>query len=363
LFSFDRLLKILFAVLLVGVAGDLVYILATDLSLVGSLGRIRPGYLLLATTMVLVTPVAHAARIKLWSHLFGCPISPSQALKTSLISDLGAAATPTAVGGGYAKAFYLNRIGFSPGKAAMTTILGSVEDATFIVLTLPTVILVSRAWENPHVMEAAHSILHRLPYLAGAILLCLAVYLLWRRSRRDRTLQDAGIQPGESTSWTVLARRKLRSFWKDFLLALRYALRQGRWTFLGGVTCSAIGWSARWISINALILGFGLPVDFVLFPLLHWVVFSLSTVVVTPGGVGGAEVAFVTVFGDFVPAMTMPTLVAVWRFTTFYLVLLIGCVYLAFSGFGFARKLKPAAALSEAPRPDEVETELGVPVS
>jgi len=112
-----------------------------------------------------------------------------------------------------------------------------------------------------------------------------------------------------------------------------------------------------------LILGFGLPVDFVLFPLLHWVVFSLSTVVVTPGGVGGAEVAFVTVFGDFVPAMTMPTLVAVWRFTTFYLVLLIGCVYLAFSGFGFARKLKPAAALSEAPRPDEVETELGVPVS
>jgi len=70
----------------------------------------------------------------------------------------------------------------------------------------------------------------------------------------------------------------------------------------------------------------------VLFPVLNWSVFTVNNFVATPGGMGGAEAAFVLMMGTFIPAGMLSLVTFVWRFATFYLAILIGACVITIRG-------------------------------
>ncbi len=254
--------------------------------------------------------------------------------KTSVIGDIGSAATPTIIGGGYLKLLFLVGYGYNPGRATLLMVLGSLEDLLFFSLALPVMIYLTHAWDNPYVLAAVKNLVSHWPALVGlAVGISVIVYLYNRKKRR----MEKSRRNGESSEqqeiglWGKLV-LKFRHYKEDFLQAVVFITQKGKGTLLLATALTGIGWACRYASINALVLGLGYEVDLLLFTLLHWVVFSTMTMIPTPGAVGGAEISFALVFGGLLPPGVIPIITGVWRFVTYYMVVTAGAIYMAIAG-------------------------------
>jgi uncharacterized membrane protein YbhN (UPF0104 family) len=83
-------------------------------------------------------------------------------------------------------------------------------------------------------------------------------------------------------------------------------------------------WLTRFSILLAVLLALGLPDDLLSFFLLQWMVFVAMALVPTPGAAGGAEAAFLLVFGKIIPSAAVGPALAGWRFLTYYFMLLAG---------------------------------------
>lgn len=329
-----RLFRAVGMIMAVGLIGNVIYIGSQETWSAGDiLASLRPEYFLLALVMSLVPLFTHATRIVMWSRVFRKPLTFSRAFTAVMFNELGSAMTPTAVGGGYAKLYYLYRSGFSTAQATLTMILGSVEDFAFVMTVVGAAFYLSASGDNPSLRIAADNVLHQAPYLFLLIGAVGAGYLIYRRLRRNElpAVSERDVVTGEAKKpW----RERFRAFRHDFFGAVGFAVRYGRTTLLLNTGLSWIGWVCRYGAINAVLAGFGLPVDQLLFPVLNWSVFTVNNFVATPGGMGGAETAFILVMGSFIPAGLQSLVTLVWRFGTFYLALLIGATFIAIRGTG-----------------------------
>ena len=333
--DFNKLLKIVSILIPLAIAGNVIYaIIASEPGILEMLGNFKPGYLLLAMGMVLVPLVTHSLRMWLWARTFKQELKPSQAFKTSIAAEIGSAATPTIVGGGYIKLLFLIGYGFSPARATLITALGTIEDITFFALTLPPVIYFSHAWNNPYVINAVKNFVAHWPIVAVAIITLLIIAVILKKFNSGNNQR-----PGEATVrqslWSKVIGR-LKNFQNDLGIASKYVVKRGKGTLAVCTILGGIGWTSRYAAINALILGLGLPVDPLLYTLLHWVVFSTMTLIPTPGAIGGAEVSFAIIFSGIIPPSAIPVMTGVWRFVTFYMAIAGGAIYLAIAGLGFS---------------------------
>ncbi|UCC78562.1 MAG: flippase-like domain-containing protein [Candidatus Zixiibacteriota bacterium] len=336
----NHLFKIILIILPLALAGNIVYtLLSSELDMLVELLEFKIGYLFLAAFLCVVPWFAQSLRIIIWSRVFKRPVSPPQALQAVLSSDIAAAATPTMLGGGYAKAGYLVSYGFSAGEATIITLLGTIEDAVFFLIALPTSILWSRAWDNPYVRQAGASLVSHWPtVLIVAAIISMAFVGIKKIGKRR--ISDAN--PGSSENKISFRYRflsSLRRYKTDLVFAMKFALTRGKLSFLFTVLAAGIGWCSRYGAISALVLGLGLDADPVLFFLLQWVVFSIMTMIPTPGAIGGAEVSFALVYGGLIPSFAIPVVTSGWRFITFYLPVGLGSLIFAVIG-GTALKKK-----------------------
>lgn len=348
--DFNKILKIVSILIPLAIAGNVIYaIIASEPGILEMLGRFRPGYLLLAMAMVLVPLVTHSLRMWLWARTFKQELKPSQAFKTSLAAEIGSAATPTMVGGGYIKLLFLIGYGFSPARATLITALGTIEDITFFALALPPVIYFSHAWNNPYVINAVKNFVAHWPVVAGAIIALLIIAIILKKLNSGGIEKSGEIMARQSLWAKIIGR--IKNFQNDLGTASKYVVKQGKGTLAVCTVLGGIGWTSRYAAINALILGLGLPVDPLLYTLLHWVVFSTMTLIPTPGAIGGAEVSFAIIFSGIIPSSAIPVMTGVWRFVTFYMAIAGGAIYLAITGLGFVRRENTSA---EAQPIDEV---------
>ncbi|MBD3402389.1 flippase-like domain-containing protein [candidate division GN15 bacterium] len=329
-----RLINAIAIVVAIGLAGDFCYaLLDYDPNGAGILSNLRPEFLLLSFVLVFIPTLTHAARLRLWSRVFGCDLPWRRALTAVFCNDIGSALTPTAVGGGYAKLYYLYRSGLTPPQATLTMMLGSLEDSVFVVLIVGISIYGTSGELSPALSEALGDLSTRLPLLAG-ILLGLAVLLLLVRRLFSRRGADAARSNQPSGSRFERLRDRFRRFRREFKHSVGFAWRHGRATLAVNTLLSLIGWICRYGSINAVLLGFGLPIDPILFLVLNWGAFTVTNFVATPGGVGGAEAAFVVLFTPFVPVGMISLVTLAWRFLTFYLLLIVGAGFIGIRGTG-----------------------------
>jgi uncharacterized protein (TIRG00374 family) len=349
----NRLLRPLAVIIPLAIAGNIIYIVAaSEPQSLKSLGSYNIWYLILSVVLVFIPWVTHGGRVYLWNHAFGKDMRPSDALKTVVANDIGSAITPTAVGGGYVKLGFLVKYGFSPGEATLVTLLGSIEDGAFFAVAIPLAVILTRAWTNSMARAAFHNLISHWPLLVIAGAGVLAAYAIWTwiKARAGRRIESEALPKGQG--FFIGIKTKLRAFRDEFLAALMFAARNGKRTFGLCVFLSGIGWSCRYGAISALVAGLGYKSDPVLFFLLQWIVFTTMTLIPTPGAVGGAEMSFAIVFGRIVHPGLVPILTGAWRFITFYLVVIVGALYLSAVGIGSGKKRE---YLDEANIPEEVK--------
>ena len=333
LFSKGRLMRTIGLIIFIGFTGNIIYVASQgEWTVADLLQSVRAEYFLLALVMVLVPLFTHATRIMLWSRVFRCPVSFPDAFTAVMCNEIGSAMTPTAVGGGYAKLYYLYRSGFTPAQATLTMLLGSIEDLAFVATMVGTALYISAGDNNPALAQAITSVLDQAPYLLLLIAVIGGGYVVLRRWRSPKKAADSSSEESYENTPKKSIWERVRAFKDDFTGAVGFALRHGRWTLLINTVLSMLGWICRYGSINAIMAGFGFPVEPLLFPLLNWSVFTVNNFVATPGGMGGAEAAFALVMTGFIPTGMLSLVTFVWRFATFYLALLIGAVVITVRG-------------------------------
>jgi glycosyltransferase 2 family protein len=323
--GFQKLFRTTMIVIPIGVLGNIVVsLLATDRDVLRSLHEFPRGYLLLAAVLGLVPWITNTLRMMLWTDLLGHRIRFRDGLQITLATDLGAAISPTAIGGGVLKWAMLVQRGLKPGAAASITTLPSIEDGVFFAIALPIAVVWTSAWHLPVFRAIGDQFqTHSGPIvgLAGLIL-----FLLWLAVR----LALGGVAGmrvrRRGLGLAASVRRRLREAWADARDVFQLILVKGRWRFAVSLGLTAIQWGARYSVISALVAFLGAPVEPVLFWVFQWVVFTLMTFIPTPGALGGAEAAFFLIYSGFLPAEIIGLATAGWRFLTFYFQLALAAV-------------------------------------
>ncbi len=296
--------KTLPLLLLLGAVGGLAVALAGGDGLrLDALDRVSPPMLALAVLLGFVPWIMDTVRLQLWAGVMDHTLPLRSALRVVVGSELGAAATPTAVGGIPAKVALLREEGVPASAGASLCALKTFEDGAFFLAAIPMALALS-----------ANSVLPQLRALGARVpvpeLLLVGI---------------AGTAVVGGVVWSGRRSRLAGEMIANAALVARAGTRRFALSFL----CTAVQWVARYSAVTALVAGLGAPVEPVQFFLLQWVVFTAMTLVPTPGAAGGAEAAFALAYGGILPSELMTWMVLGWRAVTFYMLIGAGAAVFA----------------------------------
>ena len=289
-----------------GVVGNLAHtLLATDRQALLSTVQLEVDWLVVALGLAVAPLALNAVRVWRWGRLLRPGLPFAVALRTVLLAEVGAAVTPSAVGGAPIKIASLARQGLGAAGGVAMTAIGSLEDLAAVLLVVPAAALASgmlprfadllrrfadRAWPG-----------HGFLVLAVILMLTTATIWLALRGRRGRR-----------------RRARLRRWWRETVGHLRLVRDRGLPTFVGNVFFASLQWTSRLSIVTALAAGLGVTLDPLRAMVQQWICFTGMTLMPTPGAVGGAEAAFLLVFGGDLPDAITPLALAAWRVVTFY---------------------------------------------
>ena len=289
----------------------------TDWNAFKNLNSLQPGWLLLAAILALSPWLLHASRLKLWGWFLGMPLRFREGLQIAVATDLGAAITPTVVGGAPLKIGLLMQKGWRAGVAASLITINTLEDIAFFLLIIPISLYASSAGESPLLEQFSHVLSERYPYII-LVLFGLLVILYFITKLES-------IRLGKWWEWI---KNKWKYFSQDVIKVFALIKRQGISVLLFSIVLNVIQWSLRFSVLLAIVKGLGIQVSYMEIFLIEWLVFLSMAIVPTPGATGGAEAAFYYVYRSFFPANLIGIIVGAWRILTYYLILITGVIVL-----------------------------------
>lgn len=283
-------------------------------------------YLLIASVLGFMPWPMHSLRIFIWSRFLGnSNITIFDAFRIVLGCEVGAALSPTAVGGGPVKLGMLVKKGMSPGRATSLTVLGSFEDTLFFLLAVPFGLLLTFSTNEALFQRIINQVslpgkyISILLFSAGILFLTATIF----RKMASRI------------TWLGKTLDSVRKIYTDYISVYKEIGKRGKALFCLTILLTAVQWICRYSVITALLACFDVPLIPVTFFLLQWVVFTLTTLVPTPGGSGGAEAVFYFAYSVLIPGEIIGLVIVSWRFFTYYLQLLVSSALLFVFGLKF----------------------------
>ncbi len=312
----DKILRRLLPVICIGVLVSLAFSwLSSDWRAL-DFQRFSFWWLLVAILLALLPWAWHCLRLAIWGAFFGVKISGRNLLRTVVATDVGSVVTPTAVGGAPLKWAMLVRLGYTPGQATTLTLWGNFEDALFYVFAIPVSLALTKNWDNPLWLAVLDFFRKNKPLvLAGVfalVVILLIIHVLIKRKKR------------KAGWWEIL-----RSALTDCRETFKHIGRRGRKPFVLSMLAMTAQWLTRFCILLAVVKMLGLEADFLKLLMLQWMVFVAILMTPTPGGMGGAEAAFLMVFAGNLPDGSAGMVMAGWRVLTYYFILLFGVGLLA----------------------------------
>lgn len=331
----NKLFKYLSVLIPVGVIIHVVYTcISTGDTIMSALKSLVVEYLLIAAFLSLVPWFTGALRIRMWTAFLGNPCGFLESLKIVLGTEIGAAVSPTMIGGGYIKLGMLIRRGFSTGRAASLTTLGTLEDTVFFIFALPVAFLITYGSNFSvlltHKDKVFNSIGNILIFLTICAGLTLLFFLLKKKViRKYEAVRQLCNEGTEKPSWWerfffVKVPEKIKQIKEDFINVFQLIRMKGKFLLLVSILLTSVQWICRYSVITVLLACFDITVEPVKFFLFQWVVFTVMTFIPTPGGSGGAEATFYFVYKALIPVEFLGLVIIGWRFLTYYFQLGLG---------------------------------------
>ncbi len=328
-----------------------VAVLAWSLSGVDIAGRlVAPGLLLLAAVVALVPMLANSLRFALWGRFLGIGLGFRGGLKVVTGTMITNSITPSAAGGVPIKVLFLIGEGVTPRRAATLISLQTAEDVAVMsamvaaCLTLSGFQLVDLIAQTPGLLARIETDLA----LAGWIALGMVAVL-------------AGLSAALAAGWLGARLReraagllaRVRSFAGHVVSDWIGVLRRGKGIALVSLALSIAQWLARFSMAGIVLAAFGQPWRPALYWLLQYLVQSISSVVPTPGGAGGAEAGFLLLFAPFVAGSVLVVAMSAWRLIFFYLPLVSAALVFFLLHRAARRRRREAVTLPAQVHPAE----------
>ncbi len=308
-----RLLVILSLGLLISVAYSAFTVDSSALSAFSQF----PAICILALAGMMILPwLADTIRLQVWLRFLGKRERFTDVFRMTLASEMATALVPAAIGGTGAKMGWLITRGVAPGVASSVMLLTALEDALFFVLAIPVALLLSSETHDGISPDKLWSVLqaHRLTgirgiglFLVGITAIGLIGWLTWR------------LLPARLKARLARLNDKIAQQLALAKQTLRLMVGRGGWRFFVTVSLSGLHWACRFSMLTVLLAGLHQYVDPFNFFASQWLVFMLTKLVPSPGGTGGAELAFLALYRSLLPENLLGLLVGAWRVLTFTL--------------------------------------------
>ena len=309
-----------------GVLLHLVYLYTTiEGDITSHLKKLKWYYLAVLAILAVMPTIFHSFRLYLWSRFVGHPLEYNDALTVVISNDLGSALTPTVVGGGPVKLAMLMSKGMPGTKATFLVLLSATEDIVFYAIGIG----LSLYYVQDSLGTLVGSLVEHKLVLIIIVVSFMALYLSsWLKNLIYKIL----------LSWFSQKVKKKVLEWKDkSMLHLKKIgnayvdiYHRGKLLFLLSLTCLILQWMAKF-SVLAVIL-YALDIDFTYFVIYikQWILTLGLLIVPTPGASGGAEAAFLLMFGDILSGDTMKLIMSIWRFFTYFFMMFTSVVIFQF---------------------------------
>ncbi|MEL6737541.1 MAG: lysylphosphatidylglycerol synthase transmembrane domain-containing protein [Pseudomonadota bacterium] len=277
---------------------------------------VEPHLIALAMALIFVPMVTNSLRLALWSRFFGLDLTFRRALKVTTGTMVANSVTPSATGGMPIKLAFLIGAGVETRRALALISFQTAEDAAILFSLVGLTIGISGfalfeflgsdpdlvAKFDMTVRSISMGVVWVLVGLA-ALSVVIAAGLLGRRVRL----------------WAASASRAVRRWIRGVMGDWGEAARRGKWIAGVNLVLALIQWCVRFSIAGLVLAAFGVEWRPALFWLLQYMVQSISSIVPTPGGAGGAEAGFLLLFAPFVdPDMLVPAM-STWRLIFFFL--------------------------------------------
>ncbi len=273
-----------------------------------------------ALACALLPWIFHGWRLQLWTRRLRHPLTFRDALHITVGSDLGAAVSPTVMGGAPVRIALLLRHGLKGPQATFMAMESTVADVSFFGLTLGVALLYHLGRDSVLNTLTGRALANGPALLlTGAALLAAAGLFALILKRWSRARQ---------------AGRAVRRFLRDIGHTFRHLWRQQRRLFIWSYLLNAGAWLSRYLIVFFLIRALGLPGHLAETVYLGWWVYMIMLFVPTPGAAFGAEASLFLTFRPLLPEATLGVFVMLWRVISYYAVLLGAVVLFPLLGSG-----------------------------
>ncbi|WP_066532418.1 lysylphosphatidylglycerol synthase domain-containing protein [Erythrobacter sp. CCH5-A1] len=332
--------------------------LANVAVLVWSLGGIdlagrlvAPGLLLLAAAIAFVPMLANSLRFALWGRFLGVGLGFRGGLKVVTGTMVTNSITPSAAGGMPIKMLFLLGEGVPARRAATLISLQTAEDA-LVMTSLAALCVTFSGFQLADFLGRQQGLVVQietdLVLIAGIALGVIALVTGLVGALRAGLLGEGP----RARAAALLARA--RDFGAHVVTDWLGVMRRGKGMALANLALALAQWLARFSIAGLVLAAFGQEWHPALYWLLQYLVQSISSVVPTPGGAGGAEAGFLLLFAPFVAAGVLVAAMSTWRLIFFYLPL-------AGAALVFFLLQRGARAGADAPDPRVAEDAAVVP--
>ena len=293
---------------------------------------------IVALALVLLRDVGYVIRLTVLAR---GELGLKRATSSILLWELASALTPSVVGGSAVAAFILHRNGLSWGRSLATVMSTALLDELYFLVAVPLVAL-AVGWaaflpDGASWIEGSVTTIFVGGYSFMAVLAAFLSTALFGAPKRIRAVLESLATRRTLSRWS----EPLRQVAADLHNASR-DLRTMSWRAWGQAgAATAVSWTARFLTLNALLMAFLEPLmrdgdalsQFGVWArqLSMWTVMMISP---TPGSSGLAELALPTFMSDVLPLAMTATLwaavVLVWRYVTYHIYLLVGGALMPF---------------------------------
>lgn len=318
-----KLINRLILFISLGIVAHISFVLyTTEKDIAAKLGQIEYYYFALIVLLMLVPWIGYAFRVRMWSLFLGEKITYAEALRVVITADVASALSPTAVGGAPFKAALLLKKGFSSGKVGFLLTWGVIEDTIFYVSGFICAIIFSSGILERLYSNITSFLSDNIVWI-GWVFFALLIYLIMKKTGIiPKSIGFSKLIPQKFRTGYLKLVVKSRQSYDELRQSFMYVLNAGKLRMLLGITILYVQWFAKFSILIVILYALDIDFDALQIYVRQWIIWITMLFIPTPGASGGAEASFLLIFGKSIPPDIVNLIVSVWRFFTYYLVLL-----------------------------------------
>jgi uncharacterized membrane protein YbhN (UPF0104 family) len=291
--------------------------------------------LFFALITVLLRDITYMFRIK---TITGNTLSWWVSLQVILLWEFGSAITPGAVGGIALALFILRKEGISYGQTIATIMLTTILDNLAFVLVFTG--LVAYFGTSMFAVGAQCADLEGHQILLGLRAISKGAWIVYGVQIGATVFLLLGlfISPKlakrffyKLASWRLLSRfqNSLQNLGNDLVVTSATFAKQPFSFWIKIIALTLISWVSRYALANALIFAFAdTTLNMGDIFARQYVLWSFLLLPSTPGASGLAELSFIAMNCEFIPAGLSATVATVWRLYSYYIYIILGVIVL-----------------------------------